>query len=159
MLPAIVNPITPENAAKAFRLRAQGQSDSYIATDLDCDPSIVPRLVRFHVKHTARVDSPRERRAQRAIELARLEEAYAKLREPALNGDTRAMKSMLEVLSAKRALLGLNAPTEVHQVNTDANAFVSFVRGLRAAKQTQPVLEVQTPQHLDGPSVPLPYVP
>jgi len=139
-LPAIILPrqplnlsaLPPDAPASAFRLRAQGSTDSQIATDLNCPVSIVDRLIRYHVRTSKRLESTAERRAQRAIQLSRLEEAYASLREPALSGNPKAMKSILDVLTAQRSLLGLDAPTEVVQTNVQDGNYEKWVSALKA---------------------------
>ena len=132
----------------AFTMQAEGVSQEIICKQINQPWFIAIQLIDHYAK-SQRLDERRV--SQRAIQLARLEELYAKLRGPALKGDRQAIQSILDVLSDQRALLGLDAPKETITHVVEEGPFEAFVRSVQAKR-----LAAQEPLQLPEATVIIP---
>lgn len=95
--------------AEAVRLRSAGLTYRQIAERMGCDPSTAQRRCS-----RALAAQPAEAVSEyRALELERLDALQGALWPAALSGDVRAVRGVLEVMSRRSKLLGLDKPVEV----------------------------------------------
>lgn len=130
---------------EAFRLKAQGMPMPDITKELDLPEFLVERLIR-HAASKLKLDRTNRRATERAVQLARLEELYASLRQPALDGDTKACQRILEVLSRQSALLGLDAPKE-ETVTVKDGAWEVWVDQMKQLKAQTVTVECKALPH------------
>lgn len=95
--------------AEAVRLRSAGLTYRQIAERMGCDPSTAHRRC-----NRALAAQPAEAVSEyRALELERLDALQAALWPAAIGGDVRAVRGVLEVMTRRSKLLGLDKPVEV----------------------------------------------
>ena len=110
---------TAQLEEECVRLRLAGLTHRQIAAELGVAPSSAYKRVR-HALDEVNKHVSEDAEELRTLELLRLDELQSAIWERALEGDDKALRGVLSIMSRRAKLAGLDAPVKTEGITIDA---------------------------------------